>query len=87
MQTAIVCLGSFLVGDDGVAPPCLQVLEGSHESPENMHLRELGTPGPELLKAVAKACAKVLEILAEWGSQPIARRKATRDVWWSRGGE
>ena len=47
MQIAIVGLGSILMGDDGVGPYCLEVLKGTYEFPENVHLVELGTPGPE----------------------------------------
>jgi hydrogenase maturation protease len=173
MQIAIAALGSILMGDDGVGPYCLQVLEGSYDFPDNVHLRELGTPGPEfghilldwnrlivldsvkaegepgdiriysreeilahaavqrlsphdpslrdalltadfvgqgpsevrligviparvemgtelstaVQAAVPSVCAKVLEILAEWGIEPLARREGKADVWWSRGGE
>jgi hydrogenase maturation protease len=47
MQIAIVGLGSILMGDDGVGPYCLEVLKGAFDFPENVHLVELGTPGPE----------------------------------------
>lgn len=47
MQIAIVGLGSILMGDDGVGPYCLQILEGSFEFPPEVQLLELGTPGPE----------------------------------------
>jgi hydrogenase maturation protease len=173
MQIAIVGLGSILMGDDGVGPYCLQVLEGRYEFPDGVQLLELGTPGPEfghilldwdrlivldsvkaagepgdirlytreeilahaavqrlsphdpslrdalltadfvgegpadvrligviparvemgtelspeVQAAVPKACAKVLEILAEWGIEPTARADASTHVWWSRGGE
>ena len=47
MRIGIVGLGSILMGDDGVGPYCLKVLEGSFEFPEEVQLLELGTPGPE----------------------------------------
>lgn len=47
MQIAIVGLGSILMGDDGVGPYCLQVLDGRYEFPHRVQLLELGTPGPE----------------------------------------
>lgn len=47
MQIAIVGLGSILMGDDGVGPYCLKVLEGTYEFPPEIQLLELGTPGPE----------------------------------------
>jgi hydrogenase maturation protease len=47
MQIAIVGLGSILMGDDGVGPYALKVLEGRYEFPEGVTLVELGTPGPE----------------------------------------
>lgn len=47
MQTAIVGLGSILMGDDGVGPYALKVLEGRYEFPDGVSLVELGTPGPE----------------------------------------
>ncbi len=173
MQIAIVGLGSILMGDDGVGPYCLQVLEGSYDFPEGVQLLELGTPGPEfghilldwdklivldavkaqgepgeirvydrgeilakpaaqrmsphdpslkdaLLTAdfvgegpndvrlvgviparvemgtelspevqetVPDVCAKVGEILAEWGVQPAPKEEASADVWWSRKSE
>jgi hydrogenase maturation protease len=47
MQIAIVGLGSILMGDDGVGPYTLKVLEGRYEFPVEVHVLELGTPGPE----------------------------------------
>ena len=47
MQIAIVGLGSILMGDDGVGPYTLKVLEGRWEFPDEVNVVELGTPGPE----------------------------------------
>ena len=47
MQIAIVGLGSILMGDDGVGPYALKVLEGRWEFPEEVNIVEMGTPGPE----------------------------------------
>ena len=35
------------MGDDGVGPYALEVLEGRYEFPDGVSLVELGTPGPE----------------------------------------
>ncbi|HSM50011.1 MAG TPA: hydrogenase maturation protease, partial [Thermoanaerobaculia bacterium] len=48
MRTAILALGSVLMGDDGVGPTLLAWLEAHWELPPEVERLDLGTPGPEL---------------------------------------
>jgi hydrogenase maturation protease len=47
-RTAILGLGSVLMGDDAAGPHVLRRLEAEYELPPEIELLDLGTPGPEL---------------------------------------
>ncbi|HEY2292572.1 MAG TPA: hydrogenase maturation protease [Thermoanaerobaculia bacterium] len=47
-RTAILGLGSVLMGDDAAGPHVLRRLEAEYELPPEVELLDLGTPGPEL---------------------------------------
>ena len=47
-RTAILGLGSVLMGDDAAGPHVLRRLEAEYELPPEIEVLDLGTPGPEL---------------------------------------
>lgn len=47
-RTAILGLGSILMGDDAAGPHVLHRLQAEYELPPEIELLDLGTPGPEL---------------------------------------
>jgi hydrogenase maturation protease len=51
-RTAILGLGSVLMGDDAAGPHVLRRLEAEYELPSGIELLDLGTPGPELAHIV-----------------------------------
>lgn len=51
-RTAILGLGSVLMGDDAAGPHVLHRLEAEYELPPGIELLDLGTPGPELAHVV-----------------------------------
>lgn len=51
-RTAVIGLGSVLMGDDAVGPQVLRHLEAEYELPPGIDLLDLGTPGPELAHIV-----------------------------------
>lgn len=48
MRTAILALGSVLMGDDGIGPALLAWVEAHFELPAEIERVDLGAPGPEL---------------------------------------
>jgi len=52
MRTAVIGLGSVLMGDDAAGPHVLRRLETGYELPPEVELLDLGTPGPELAHIV-----------------------------------
>lgn len=51
-RTAVLGLGSVLMGDDAAGPHVLRRLEAEYELPTEIELLDLGTPGPELAHIV-----------------------------------
>lgn len=51
-RTAVIGLGSVLMGDDAAGPHVLRQLEAGYEIPAGVELLDLGTPGPELAHIV-----------------------------------
>ncbi|HSU80789.1 MAG TPA: hydrogenase maturation protease [Thermoanaerobaculia bacterium] len=51
-RTAILGLGSVLMGDDAAGPHVLRRLEAEYELPSEIEILDLGTPGPELAHIV-----------------------------------
>lgn len=60
MNVTILGLGSVLMGDDAVGPCLLRRLETRWELPPEVRLVVGGTPGPELLRALADADALIV---------------------------
>lgn len=44
-RIGILSVGNVLMGDDGIGPFILKILESRYEFPENVRLDDLGTPG------------------------------------------
>jgi len=51
-RTAVLGLGSVLMGDDAAGPHVLHRLQAEYELPPEIELLDLGTPGPELAHVV-----------------------------------
>ena len=51
-RTAVIGLGSILMGDDAAGPHVLRNLEAAYELPPGIEVLDLGTPGPELAHLV-----------------------------------
>lgn len=51
-RTAILGLGSILMGDDAAGPHVLHRLQAEYDLPPGIELLDLGTPGPELAHVV-----------------------------------
>src|SRR3954463_4076708 len=51
-RTAILGLGSVLMGDDAAGPHVLRRLEAEYELPPEIEILDLGTPGPELAHTI-----------------------------------
>lgn len=49
----IVGIGNVLTGDDGFGPFLVSVLEATYEFPEGVEVKDLGTPGLNLLSELA----------------------------------
>jgi len=56
----VLALGNVLVGDDGAGPFALQVLQASYRFPAEVELRDVGTPGFDLLPLLDGLRALVL---------------------------
>jgi len=51
-RTAVLGLGSILMGDDAAGPHVLHELQADYELPVGIEILDLGTPGPELAHIV-----------------------------------
>ena len=56
----VLGLGNVLMGDDGIGPRVVCLLEGHPEIPPEVTLLDLGTPGPELARYLADFDAVVV---------------------------
>jgi hydrogenase maturation protease len=45
-RIGVLGVGNVLMGDDGIGPFVLKILESRYEFPPNVVLHDLGTPGP-----------------------------------------
>jgi hydrogenase maturation protease len=48
-QICVIGLGNVLMGDDAFGPYVIEVLEAAYDFPENVTLRDLGTPSLDLV--------------------------------------
>lgn len=52
MDVAVLALGNVLMGDDAAGPHVLRLFASRWETPPELELLDLGTPGPELAHIV-----------------------------------
>ena len=59
-RIGVLGIGNVLMGDDGVGPYAVKVLEARYEFPENLELQDLGTPGLGITSAFSEYDAIIL---------------------------
>jgi hydrogenase maturation protease len=70
-RTAVIGLGSVLMGDDAAGPHVLRHLEAEYELPPGIEILDLGTPGPELAHIVEGLDALIVaDTLRTPGAKP-----------------
>jgi hydrogenase maturation protease len=69
-KVLIAGIGNVLLGDDGVGPFAIKVLESQYDFPDNVELADLGTPGFDLPVHLAGADAAILVDSAKFGGEP-----------------
>jgi len=73
-KVLIAGIGNVLLGDDGVGPFAIKVLESQYDFPEGVKLADLGTPGFDLPVHLADADAVILVDSAMFGGEAGAIR-------------
>jgi hydrogenase maturation protease len=73
-KVLIAGIGNVLLGDDGVGPFAIKVLEAEYDFQENVELADLGTPGLDLQLYLSGADAVILVDSAELGGEAGAIR-------------
>jgi len=59
-RIGVLGIGNVLMGDDGVGPYAVKLLEARYEFPENVELQDLGTPGLGITAAFSEYDAIIL---------------------------
>jgi hydrogenase maturation protease len=59
-RIGILGIGNVLMGDDGVGPYTIKLLEARYEFPEQVELQDLGTPGLGITAAFSEYDAIIL---------------------------
>ena len=68
-KVVIAGIGNVLLGDDGVGPFVIKVLESEYDFPDNVELADLGTTGLDLPVHFAGADAVILVDSAKFGGE------------------
>jgi len=68
-EVLIAGIGNVLLGDDGVGPFSVKVLESQYDFPHNVELADLGTPGLDLPVYLLGADAVILVDSAKFGGE------------------
>jgi hydrogenase maturation protease len=68
-KVLIAGIGNVLLGDDGIGPFTIKVLESQYDFPDNVELADLGTPGLDLPVHVGGADAVILIDSAKFGGE------------------
>ena len=68
-KVLIAGIGNVLLGDDGVGPFFIKVLESQYDFQDNVELADLGTPGLDLPVHLADAEAVILVDSAKFGGE------------------
>lgn len=71
-------IGNVLLGDDGVGPYVVSLLEERYCFPDYVEIVDFGTPGLDLLEHVADAAAVILIDAAENGKAPGTLTRYTK---------
>jgi hydrogenase maturation protease len=71
-------IGNVLLGDDGVGPYVVSLLEERYSFPDYVEIVDFGTPSLDLLEHVADADAVILIDAAENGKEPGTLTKYTK---------
>jgi len=68
-RVLIAGIGNVLLGDDGVGPFAIKVLESQFDFPDNVELADLGTPSLDLPLHLSRANALILVDSARFGGE------------------
>jgi hydrogenase maturation protease len=79
MRLLIAGIGNVLLGDDGVGPFVIKVLESQYDFAESVELADLGTPGLDLPVYFSGADAVILIDSAKFGGEAGAMRMFRKD--------
>lgn len=73
-KVLIAGIGNVLLGDDGIGPFAIKVLESQYDFPDNVELADLGTPTLDLPVYLSQANALILVDSARFGREAGAIR-------------
>lgn len=77
--TKVLGLGNILMGDDGVGPYVVQVLDATYACPERVSFLEVGTPGLDLIPCIDDADILVIVDTVRAAGRPGEIRLYDRD--------
>ena len=78
-RIGILSVGNVLMGDDGIGPYVLQILESRYEFPPNVVVHDLGTPGLGITSFFAEYDAVILIDAVRAKGQPGDVRRYRKD--------
>jgi len=78
-RIGVLGIGNVLMGDDGVGPYAVKLLEARYTFPENVDLQDLGTPGLGITAAFSEYDAIILIDAVSAKAKPGAVRMYRRD--------
>ena len=78
-RIGVLGIGNVLMGDDGVGPYVVKLLEARYEFPENVELEDLGTPGLGITAAFSEYDAIILIDAVSAKAKPGAVKMYRKD--------
>jgi len=78
-RIGVLGIGNVLMGDDGIGPYAVKLLEARYEFPENVELQDLGTPGLGITAAFSEYDAIILIDAVSAKAKPGAVELYRRD--------
>jgi hydrogenase maturation protease len=78
-RIGVLGIGNVLMGDDGIGPYAVKLLEARYEFPENVELEDLGTPGLGITAAFSEYDAIILIDAVSAKAKPGAVKRYRRD--------
>ena len=78
-RIGVLGIGNVLMGDDGIGPYAVKLLEARYEFPENVELQDLGTPGLGITAAFSEYDAIILIDAVSAKAKPGAVEMYRRD--------